>query len=285
MNQTEVAVRQRARWGRRFLIVGAILIGLLLTWHLYLSLGLSNRVRSLQSSEDNSAGEVAVSVNPVTNLVSLTIALPPSELGENNPLAALGASLGQAMIKAMGPGLIERELNTRARERYDLYSLVVPYRVSISTEPASPEAVARMRDQLKKRQEKEAQAKAAAEAQRLKRLRAYISANLALEKVKVAPGVRFGQKVEGVFGTIVNKGKKSLSQVTVRVYFLDRAGQRIGEKDYMPVLVSEFSFGDNTPLRPGYRRDFGYDVEDAAPSGWSKRIEAEIVDIKFLDKQ
>jgi hypothetical protein len=55
--------------------------------------------------------------------------------------------------------------------------------------------------------------------------------------------------------------------VTVRVYFLDGSGRRIGEKEFSPVLVTEFSFDDNTPLRPGYRKDFGYNVEDDAPSG------------------
>jgi hypothetical protein len=87
-----------------------------------------------------------------------------------------------------------------------------------------------------------------------------------------------------VFGTIVNSGPKSLREVTVRIYFLDRIGRRIGEKDVFPVLVTEFSIGDNTPLRPGSRKDFGYNVQDYAPSGWSKRIEAEIVDLELLEK-
>lgn len=72
--------------------------------------------------------------------------------------------------------------------------------------------------------------------------------------------------------------------MTIRVFFLDNAGRRIGEKDFSPVLVTEFSLGDNTPLHPGYRKDFGYNVEDDAPSGWAKKIEAEIADIEFLEK-
>ena len=72
--------------------------------------------------------------------------------------------------------------------------------------------------------------------------------------------------------------------MTVRIYFLDSAGRRIGEKEFSPVLVTDFSIGDNTPLRPGYRKDFGYNLEDYAPSGWSKRVEVEIIDIEFLEK-
>lgn len=277
------AVTKQPRWGSRVLLGFVVIIGLLVAWHLYLSLGLNNRVRSLQSANSDPGQELSISVNPLTNLVSMTIAMPP-ELDEDNPFAALGSKLGEAMIQAIGPGFIERELNTRAREQYDLYAVLVPYRVRISTEPASAEAVARMRAELEKRTAEESRAKAEAEAERLRSLRAYVASNLSLESVRVAPGERFGRTVDGVFGTIVNNGAESLRKVTVRIYFLDNAGRRVGEKDFSPVLVTNFPIGDNTPLRPGYRKDFGYNVEDDAPSGWAKKIEAEIVDIDLLEK-
>jgi len=277
------AVHKQPRWGRRVLLGLGAIIGLLVAWHLYLSVGLNNRVRSLQSASSDSEQELSISVNPVTNLVSMTIAMPP-ELDEDNPFAGLGSALGEAMIQAIGPSFIERELNTRAREQYDLYAVLVPYRVRISTEPASVEAVARMRAEREQRRTEEARARAEAEAERLRSIRAYVSSNLSLEGVRVAAGERFGQTVDGVFGTISNNGTESLRKVTVRIYFLDKAGRRIGEKDFSPVLVTEFSIGDNTPLRSGYRKDFGYSVEDDAPSGWAKKIEAEIVDIEFLEK-
>ena len=50
------------------------------------------------------------------------------------------------------------------------------------------------------------------------------------------------------------------------------------------MLVTQFATGDNTPLRPGYRKDFGYRVEDDAPSGWAKRVEAEVVRVEFADE-
>lgn len=277
------AIHKQPLWGRRVLLGLVAIIGLLIAWHLYLSVGLNNRVRSPQSGSSASEQELSISVNPLTNLVSMTIAMPP-ELDEDNPFAALGSALGGAMIQAIGPTFIERELNTRAREQYDLYAMLVPYRVRISTEPASAEAVARMRAEREQRRTEEARAKAEAEAERLRSIRAYVSSNLSLEGVRVAAGERFGQTVDGVFGTIANNGTESLRKVTVRIYFLDNAGRRIGEKDFSPVLVTEFSIGDNTPLRSGYRKDFGYSVEDDAPSGWAKKIEAEIVDIEFLEK-
>lgn len=276
-------VSKQPRWGRRVLLGLVAIISLMVAWHLYLSNELRNRVNALQVADSDSAEEMTVSVNPLTNLVSITIVMPP-QLDDDNPFSDLGATLGEAMIQSIGPGFIERELNTHAREQFNVYAMLVPYRVRIATEPASPEVVERIRDERERRREEEARARAMAEAERLEETRAYVTENLSLENVRVAPGERFGRRVEGVFGTIVNHGADSLRKVTVRVYFLDSAGQRIGEKEYSPVLVSDFSFGDNTPLRPGYRKDFGYNVEEDAPSGWDKRIEAEIIRVEFLDK-
>jgi hypothetical protein len=259
------------------------IIGLLVGWHLYLIVGLNNRVRTLQSASGDPGQNLSISVNPLTNLVSMTVEMPP-ELDEDSPFAALGSALGQAMIQALGPSVIERMLNTHAREQYDIYAVLIPYRVRISAEPASAKAHAGMRAEREKRRTEDARAKAEAEAKRLRSIRAYVSSNLSLERLRVAPGRRFGRAVDGVFGTIVNNGSDALRKVTIRIYFLDDAGRRIGEKDYFPVLVTEFSIDRNTPLRPGYREDFGYNVDDDAPSGWGKKIEAEIVDVEFLDK-
>lgn len=278
------AIMNQPRWRRRVFLGILVIVGCLFAlfaWHLYLSIGLNNRVRSLQSASSDPEQDLSISVNPLTNLVSITITMPP-DLAEDDPFAALGSALGQAMIQAIGPGFIERELNTRAREQYDLYAVLVPYRVRISTEPASAEAVARMREEREQRRANEARAKAEAEAERLRTIREYVSSNLSLERVRVAPAEHFGRRVDGVFGTIVNNGAKTLRKVTIRVYFLDSGGRRIGEKDFSPVLVTEF--GDDAPLRPGYRKDFGYSVEDDAPSGWAKKIEVEIVDVEFLEQ-
>ena len=112
---------------------------------------------------------------------------------------------------------------------------------------------------------------------------AYIK-NVILKDFKVSEGKKygFGDPVPGVFGTIVNKGDKSLKRVEITVYFLDKNGTVIGEKDFNPVLVSKYSFGDdNKPLKPNYVKDFGYSVEDSAPSSWSKKAKARITDIEF----
>jgi len=84
-----------------------------------------------------------------------------------------------------------------------------------------------------------------------------------------------------VFGTIRNHGDSTLTRVEITAYFLGADGKAIGEKQFSPVLVTQFSFSDKGPLKPGYIRDFGYVVRDDAPSGWGRKARAEITSIRF----
>ena len=71
-------------------------------------------------------------VNALTNLVSITIVTSPRATEDDAP-APFGSVLEQAVIRTLGPSIVERELNTRAREQYDFYAMLIPYRVRIST--------------------------------------------------------------------------------------------------------------------------------------------------------
>lgn len=68
-------------------------------------------------------------------------------------------------------------------------------------------------------------------------------------------------------------------RLVVTVYFLGDDGNPIAEKTYSP--VSDYSFSDSSPLRPGYVRDFGYYVSDDAPQAWSGEIRVKVTDITF----
>jgi hypothetical protein len=70
-----------------------------------------------------------------------------------------------------------------------------------------------------------------------------------------------------------------------RLGFLDKEGNVVGEEDYYPVLPNLFSIGDNKPLKPNYVEDFGYTVEDTAPSAWDGRAESKITDIAFAESR
>ena len=58
--------------------------------------------------------------------------------------------------------------------------------------------------------------------------------------------------VPGVLFKLKNMGDRTLTRVEVTVFFKDASGSIIAEEDYFPVLVSEYSFNDDKPLKPGY---------------------------------
>ncbi len=240
-------------WATWLLLIFIVVIALVPVWHLYLSVGFTSRVDSSQFSVSYSGGELSFSVNPVTNVISVTLTSDPRD--DDDLFSAL-----------------ELELTTYSRERFDLYAMLIPYRVRRLAEPASEEAIPGIRQE------------AYADPERLSSTQAYAFSNLSLENVRVTEDQTSRRKLYAVFGTIVNNGPDTLRRVTVRVYFLNNAGQRIAAKDFTPVSVTEFSSDDNTPLRPGSREDFGYSVDDAAPSSWARQIEVEIVDLAVLEE-
>ena len=84
-------------------------------------------------------------------------------------------------------------------------------------------------------------------------------------------------KDTGVFGEIKNNGNRSLKEVEITVYCLDKDGKAIFEKKYYPILISRFSQG--IPLKPNYSQKFGYKLD--APSDWSGNIRAEVTNLEF----
>ena len=121
----------------RIIVFGLLLlVGLLAGWHLRLVSAVNDRVKSLQDTSRRVGGQLDISVNALTNLVSITIVTSSGET-EDGGLATFGSALGQAVIQTLGPNVVERELNTRAREQYDFYAMLIPYRVRISTKAAS----------------------------------------------------------------------------------------------------------------------------------------------------
>jgi TM2 domain-containing membrane protein YozV len=82
---------------------------------------------------------------------------------------------------------------------------------------------------------------------------------------------------KGIYGSVKNTGSRTLKRVEVTTYFLDKKGQRIGESTHGVVSESD----DSGSLKPGYIRDFGFRVEDDAPSAWSEKFEATVSKIEF----
>lgn len=94
---------------------------------------------------------------------------------------------------------------------------------------------------------------------------------------KDTPAVRISLK---------NVGDRSLDKVKVVVYFHDKDGNTIFEKEYYPVLVSKYNYGsDNKPLKAGYIKEMEKDkfyTLDSALSEWDEgKATAKIIDIEF----
>ncbi|KKO53453.1 hypothetical protein [Paenibacillus sp. DMB20] len=93
-------------------------------------------------------------------------------------------------------------------------------------------------------------------------------------------------KVPGVVFKIKNKGKKTLSEIEVTVYFTDGKGNNIAEETYYPVLDSGVS--DFKELKPNYTFQFDNDHFYSAklvPKEWkSGNATIKITSIKFKEE-
>ena len=92
-------------------------------------------------------------------------------------------------------------------------------------------------------------------------------------------------KVPGVLFKLRNTGDRDLDMVKVTILFKDAEGTIIHEENYTPVLVSEFSFGDNKPLKAGYiwqMESRKFYAGKSVPSEWKEgSVDAEISNIRF----
>lgn len=95
-------------------------------------------------------------------------------------------------------------------------------------------------------------------------------------------------RIPGVEFKLKNNGDKMLSQVEVTVFFKGEAGNIMHEEQYNPVLVSEYSFGDNKPLKPGYiwRLERGkFLTAKEAPEEWQAgNVEAVVSKVEFAEE-
>ena len=116
---------------------------------------------------------------------------------------------------------------------------------------------------------------------------AYIANNLELYDVTVKyMDSLLDGRVPGVLFKLRNMGDRSLDKVEVTVFFKDVNGKIIAEEEFLPVLVTEYSFsGDNKPLKPGYiwQMDRGkFYSPKSVPSEWLEgAVDVSITDIRF----
>jgi hypothetical protein len=118
----------------RVVLVIGVVACVIFGWHLYGVADARRQMEELRTKHSVAKPADPVTVNPVTDIVTVPIQAPAAKPKSDNPFEALGSALGSvlggAVARALEPSF-ERELNLRARENYDLYAVVLPYRVRI----------------------------------------------------------------------------------------------------------------------------------------------------------
>ena len=87
---------------------------------------------------------------------------------------------------------------------------------------------------------------------------------------------------QGVWGEIKNVGNRTLEEVEITIYCLDKNGKSIFEKKYHPVASLSLFDDRDEPLKPNYSRKFGVNLDDA-PTDWAKKVVVKVTDITFLN--
>lgn len=120
-----------------FFLIVVLVVGGLVTWHLYFTIKLheyiDSQLRAIPILNQEIKPEYSVKVNPLNNLINITFSIPAVDSADN-PLSGIGVKFWEMLIQAAGPELIEREINTLARERYNFIAVIIPYRVRINTD-------------------------------------------------------------------------------------------------------------------------------------------------------
>ena len=85
-----------------------------------------------------------------------------------------------------------------------------------------------------------------------------------------------------MFGELKNTGNRTVKRIDLTIYFLDKSGNAIAEKEYSPIFQTEYSFGGNnsSPLKPNHARKFGYKADDA-PSDWARKVTVKVTKIEL----
>lgn len=126
----------------RTLVVLGTVACLVFGWHLYGVADARRQAEDLRSKRLVGNPGDAITVNPVTDVVTVPLRASPEKANSDHLFEALGNALGSmlggVLAKALEPSF-ERELNLRAREGYDLYAMLLPYRVRVVTAEAEKE--------------------------------------------------------------------------------------------------------------------------------------------------
>lgn len=134
--------RDRERGSAKGTVLAVLLAALVAIggWHAYAASIVRGEIARRLSAE---RGGAEIHVHALTDVVTIRFPKPAELEQKGDDLlgalgAAIGSMLGGALANAIEPA-IERDLNTRARELFDLYAMLLPYRVKVIVEEPAEE--------------------------------------------------------------------------------------------------------------------------------------------------
>jgi hypothetical protein len=139
-----------------YLSIGFSFPTLIFGWHVVLSLGALKMTRAFDFGSPDSPVEFVSSIEPVSDLVTICPAVVESStyddvaaidepdaaartivIRESGAMVALQISLMARRMQLDVP-VLEKNLNDSAKDKLDLYAMVVPYKVKIGAGKSSP---------------------------------------------------------------------------------------------------------------------------------------------------
>src|SRR5208337_4273041 len=123
LNVNHPPSRKRSGVTKQLILPVICLLALLIiSWHWYLAATLEKHLESKSDSP--------ISVNPITDIVTVRIPEDSSKSADNTSLNALFDTVGNF---ALAP-----EWQLYARENFDIYAMILPYQIKTILPPAPP---------------------------------------------------------------------------------------------------------------------------------------------------
>jgi len=108
-----------------FLVLVIVLVAAV-GWHMKIARDLEARVDEVTAEFSRGDWELESSVNPFSSVITIHVQVKTEELDD---WAGLKAGVLKTMADEVASSMIEEELARTARERRDVYAMVVPYRI------------------------------------------------------------------------------------------------------------------------------------------------------------
>ncbi len=100
-------------------------------YHLYAANKITTAIERKADKLTTEQMDLSAKMNPFTNLLTIELSF---DFASDDMWNSIGVTLADGFTQAFVPHKVEQELARKAREKYDVYAMIIPYRVRIVTE-------------------------------------------------------------------------------------------------------------------------------------------------------